>query len=85
MKERTKIIGKDFEILFHFDPCANRIVELDQAGEDEKRAHEVARELIEKFLHILHDSQWLIVHRIHINAIGYGQWTVDSLIKQNTE
>lgn len=51
MKKRTKVIGKDFKVFFHFDLCANGIVELDEPGEDEKASYKIAGGLVEEFLH----------------------------------
>lgn len=51
MKERSEVIGKDLKVFLHFDLGAHRVVQLDQAREDEKCAYEKAGELVDYFLH----------------------------------
>ena len=48
MKERSEILCKDFEILFHFNFRSNRVIQLDQAGKNKETADKVTGKLIDE-------------------------------------
>ena len=84
MKERSKILCKDLEILLHFNFRSNRVIQLDQAGKNKEAADKVTGKLIDEFLHGHNKRQVLVTSLVAGCEPTGNQNHSFNFIKQNT-